>query len=114
MDKTWENLTIRIKRKELKAKLVQTETAGRGLVATQDLSKNEIIFTENPFVVGPTQKVGPHFCANCSQALNVGVLQGKETLSSFFNKLCKLAQTVKQRRRERHYKIAYFKGALLA
>ena len=65
-------------------------------------------------MVGPTQKIGPHFCANCSQALNVGVLQGKETLSSFFNKLCKLAQTGKQRRRERHYKIAYFKGALLA
>ena len=41
MDETWENLTIRIKRKELKAKLVQTETAGRGLVATQDLSKNQ-------------------------------------------------------------------------
>ena len=113
MDKTWKNLTINlVKSTELKAELIQTDTAGRGLVATQDLSKNDVLFTETPFVVGPTQSGGPHFCANCSQALNVGVLQGKETLSSFFNKLCKLAQTGKQRRRERHYKIAYFKALL--
>ena len=78
MDKTWKNLTINLEKStELKADLIQTDTAGRGLVATQDLSKNDVLFTETPFVVGPTQSVGPHFCANCSQALNVGVLQGK-------------------------------------
>ena len=80
MDKTWKNLTINlVKSTELKLELIQTDTAGRGLVATQDLSKNDVLFTETPFVVGPTQSVGPHFCANCSQALNVGVLQGKQT-----------------------------------
>ena len=93
MDKTWKNLTINlVKSIELKAELIQTDTAGRGLVATQDLSKNDVLFTETPFVVGPTQSVGPHFCANCSQALNVGVLQGKQTQVMTLKKLCKLAR----------------------
>lgn len=79
MDKTWSKLTFKVDSAEPKAELVQTENAGRGLVATEDLNKNEVIFTESPFVVGPSQTVGPHFCANCSQPLNVGVLQGKNS-----------------------------------
>ena len=77
MDSTWTKLTSKIKTDNLKIALTQTETAGRGLVANEDISKDEIIFTETPFVVGPAQTVGPHFCANCSQPLNVGVLKGK-------------------------------------
>lgn len=78
MDKAWPKLSLKIENLEPKVELIQTETAGRGLVASEDLNKNEIIFTERPFVVGPSQTVGPHFCANCSQPLNVGVLQGKQ------------------------------------
>ena len=63
--------------KSEKATLVQTENAGKGLVATKDLKRNDIIFEENPVITGPPQSLGPHFCANCSQPLTYGVLQGK-------------------------------------
>ena len=63
--------------KSEKATLVQTENAGRGLVATEDIKRNDIIFEENPVITGPPQSLGPHFCANCSQPLTDGVLQGK-------------------------------------
>ena len=76
MDKTWTELSSNIKTEQLKIALIQTENAGRGLVATEDITKDEVIFTENPFVVGPSQTVGPHFCANCSQPLTVGILKG--------------------------------------
>ena len=90
MDKTWTKLTCKVKttEDELKVALIQTELAGRGLVATQDLSKNETIFTESPFVVGPAQTVGAHFCASCSQPLNVGVLQGKVHDDIFDDNFC--------------------------
>ena len=34
-----------------KAELVETPNAGRGLVATQDLEKGEIIFAEKPLII---------------------------------------------------------------
>ena len=82
MDKTWTKLSSNIKTEHLKIDLNQTENAGRGLVATVDIAKDETIFTESPFVVGPAQTVGPHFCANCSQPLTVGILKGNSIFLS--------------------------------
>lgn len=62
--------------------MVQIENAGRGLVATEDFKRNDIIFEENPVITGPPQSIGPHFCANCSQPLTDGVLQGKNTINT--------------------------------
>ena len=63
--------------------LVDTENAGRGLETTEEFQRNDIVWKEIPLVVGPPHNIGPYFCANCSQPLNVGVLQG--TLTSLIN-----------------------------
>lgn len=84
MDNLWSDLSCNLKPEiPTKASLIQTESAGRGLVALDDLQKEDVIFEEVPFVVGPSQSIGPHFCANCSQPLNMGVLQGKPDLLGF-------------------------------
>ena len=80
MDELWTQLTSHFLQNDnvmSKAELVETPNAGRGLVATQDLEKGEIIFAEKPLIVGPPQGIGQHFCVNCSQPLTAGVLQGK-------------------------------------
>ena len=46
------------------------------------MKRNDIIFEENPVITGPPQSIGPHFCANCSQPLTDGVLQGKNTINT--------------------------------
>ena len=60
-------------------KLVQTETSGRGLVATRQITPNEIIFEETPLVLGPNQRMNNDatkqsesylFCAGCSKSLS--------------------------------------------
>ena len=75
MEDIWLKLQNKVKEPP-KAHLVQTSNAGRGLVASQDLQKGQVILMEKPLIVGPPQSVGPHFCINCSQPLTVGVLQG--------------------------------------
>ena len=72
-------------------KLVQTETSGRGLVATRQIAPNEIIFEETPLVLGPNQRMNSDatkqtesylFCAGCSMSLSpicvVGIIISKK------------------------------------
>ena len=60
-------------------KLVQTETSGRGLVATRQIEPNDTIFEETPLVLGPNQHTNNDitkqaenylFCAGCSMSLS--------------------------------------------
>jgi len=78
MDSIWTLLSCNDKQECSKVHLVQTKNAGRGLVADQDIPNGEVILEEKPFVVGPPQSQGRHFCAHCSQPLSVGLLQGKK------------------------------------
>ena len=85
MESLWKDLSCNLKQAS-KAVLVQTENAGRGLVATENIQRDDVILTETPVISGPPQTIGPHFCANCSQPLTDGVLQGMFILSpSFFS-----------------------------
>ena len=65
MEKIWKDLSVNLKQ-DPSANLVQTSNAGRGLVATINLEKDDIIFEESPLIIGPPQSLGPSFCANCS------------------------------------------------
>ena len=76
MEKTWTRLSSHLKQTP-KADLVQTKTSGRGLIATEDLERADVILEEVPFVLGPPQSIACHFCANCSQSLNLYALKGK-------------------------------------
>ena len=90
MESLWKDLSCNLKQAS-KAVLVQTENAGRGLVATENIQRDEVILTETPVISGPPQSIGPHFCANCSQPLTDGLLEGMFIITIFlFNTLfCK-------------------------
>ena len=75
MESLWKDLSCNLKQAS-KAVLVQTENAGRGLVATENIQRDDVILIETPVISGPPQSIGPHFCANCSQPLTDGLLQG--------------------------------------
>ena len=77
MEYVWAALSCNLKQ-AAKASLVDTPNAGRGLVASQDLLREEVILEESPIVVGPPQSLGPHFCVHCSQPLTIGLLQGSK------------------------------------
>ena len=87
MDHLWSDLSCNLGEIPTKVALIETETAGRGLLALEDLQRGDVIFEETPFVVGPSQSIGPHFCANCSQPLNMGVLQGKRLMPLLLKKI---------------------------
>ena len=82
MENIWKDLSCNLQIKS-KGTLVETETAGRGIVATEDLKKEDVILKETALIIGPPQSIGPHFCANCSQPLTAGLLQGKHLLTHF-------------------------------
>ena len=83
MESLWKDLSCNLKQAS-KAVLVQTENAGRGLVATENIQRDEVILTETPVISGPPQSIGPHFCANCSQPLTDGLLEGMFIITIFF------------------------------
>jgi len=95
MESLWKDLSCNLKQAS-KAVLVQTENAGRGLVATENIQRDDVILTETPVISGPPQSIGPHFCANCSQPLTDGLLE--DCLNSCGLKMCsKKCQTTHQR-----------------
>ena len=83
MESLWKDLSCNLKQAS-KAVLVQTENAGRGLVATENIQRDDVILTETPVISGPPQSVGPHFCANCSQPLTDGLLEGMFIITIIF------------------------------
>ena len=83
MEGLWKDLSCNLKQAS-KAILVQTDNAGRGLVATENIQRDDVILTETPVISGPPQSIGPHFCANCSQPLTDGVLQGMFFITIIF------------------------------
>jgi hypothetical protein len=93
MESLWKDLSCNLKQAS-KAVLVQTENAGRGLIATENIQRDEVILTETPVISGPPQSIGPHFCANCSQPLTDGLLEGMFIITSIFARrdaeLCRL------------------------
>ena len=89
MENSWEKLSLNLKQLP-KAHLVQTKTAGRGLVAKEELARNDVILEEMPFVVGPPQNImtSPNFCANCSKPLKISLSKGKSNLIHYLVKIC--------------------------
>ena len=79
MDSIWKDMSCNLKQSS-KATLVITENAGRGLIATEDIQRGDMILQESPLIIGPSQSVGAHFCVNCSQPLTAGILQGKHII----------------------------------
>jgi hypothetical protein len=81
MEQIWAQLSRNVKVNS-KVELVQTGNAGRGLVATEDIQTGDEILAETPFLVGPPQTIGRHFCVHCSQPLTMGLLQGITALTT--------------------------------
>ena len=76
MDKIWQDLSSNLKQNAF-LHLVQTKNAGRGLIATNDFERDDIILEEFPLITGPSQSLSLNFCANCSQT---GILDGKYSI----------------------------------
>ena len=77
MEKLWIELSENVTTGGAHVQLVQTENAGRGLKASKDFERDEIIFMESPVILGPPQNLGSHFCVHCSQNSNLLILKGK-------------------------------------